>query len=226
MNKLRKKPPPSKLIPNSTNSRLVQPAEMSTPVALRQPITPPSQSRTMMFARASVDPSPHSAFPASTHSNIASTYAKSREQMTTSEQYWAARALTAETLLSANTTYQHELRMIAESEQTKRSQEIAALQQQHEQRHSKLERLAFLLLTWVIAMVAVLIYMLLKNHHVSVPLRWTTPLHFTIPVLSPFTSVVEHETSIVNARLLVIFALFVASTAYGCFRYWLNHHKR
>ncbi|CAL1710242.1 unnamed protein product [Somion occarium] len=208
MNKLRKKPPPSKLIPNSTNSRLVQPAEMSTPVALRQPITPPSQSRTMMFARASVDPSPHSAFPASTHSNIAST------------------ALTAETLLSANTTYQHELRMIAESEQTKRSQEIAALQQQHEQRHSKLERLAFLLLTWVIAMVAVLIYMLLKNHHVSVPLRWTTPLHFTIPVLSPFTSVVEHETSIVNARLLVIFALFVASTAYGCFRYWLNHHKR
>ncbi|KAK7680373.1 hypothetical protein QCA50_016613 [Cerrena zonata] len=216
MNKLRKKPPPRQ----NPDVQASPSNMMSTAVA----IGPAIQSRTMALARENLDITTVS--PSAKHSHLATTYTKSRQQMTTSEQYWAARALTAETMLTANAQYQLELRNLSESEQMKRSGEIAALQKQHEERHSKLERLAFLLLTWVMVMVAVIIYLVLKNHNVPVSSRFSTPLHFTIPVLSPFTSVVEQETSVVNARIIAVVSLFGAATVYGCFRYWISHQRR
>ncbi|KAI0078080.1 hypothetical protein K474DRAFT_1594822 [Panus rudis PR-1116 ss-1] len=151
---------------------------------------------------------------------------KTQRQMSAPEQYWAARAITAETLLSANASYSEELRTMTQVEQDKRAREIASLQKHHEDRHSKLERLAFLLLTWLIALVAVIVYLLIKERTVPSSSRWTTPLHFTVPVLSPFTSVVEHETSVVNARVVALMAAFGTLAVYGCFRYWLNHHGK
>lgn len=96
-------------------------------------------------------------------------------------------------------------------------------------------------------MVAVIIYLVLKNHNDPVHSRFSSPLHFTIPVLSPFTSVVsdcsliivhelridnvnssqvEQETSVINAPMLAVISLFGAATVYGCFRYWLTHQRR
>ncbi|KAI0634511.1 hypothetical protein C8Q77DRAFT_1112744 [Trametes polyzona] len=38
--------------------------------------------------------------------------------------------------------------------------------------------------------------------------RWLGPMHFTIPILSPFASVIEHETSAVNVQLVAVLVLF------------------
>lgn len=48
-----------------------------------------------------------------------------------------------------------------------------------------------LLMTWLLALVAILVYLLVRGHPPQVASRWMSPLHFTIPVLSPFTSVVS-----------------------------------
>ena len=113
MNKLRKKPPPRQNLKPDLQSSIVN--AMSTAAA----ITPALQSRTMALARTTIDVLPTSS--PSKHSNLATTYAKSRQQMTTSEQYWAARALTAETMLSASAHHQRELRSMTEVEQIKRT---------------------------------------------------------------------------------------------------------
>ncbi|KAI0649706.1 hypothetical protein C8Q79DRAFT_342421 [Trametes meyenii] len=46
------------------------------------------------------------------------------------------------------------------------------------------------------------------------PSRWSSPTHFTIPILSPFASVVEHESSLFNlsqvTALAVVGGIFVA----------------
>jgi len=48
-----------------------------------------------------------------------------------------------------------------------------------------------------------------------------TPAHFTIPILSPFTSVVEHETSVIGSKTLAVFAFVLAAFFYFVFRHWL-----
>ena len=52
-------------------------------------------------------------------------------------------------------------------------------------------------------MVVVIIYLVLKNHQTPAPSRFSTPLHFTIPVLSPFTSVVSDLESNLHISSLV-----------------------
>lgn len=113
MNKLRKKPPPRQ----NPDPQYPTASTMSTAVA----ISPAVQSRTMMFARANTDVSSLPSSSLLKNSNLATTYAKSKQQMTNSEQYWAARALTAETMLTANAQYQREIRNMSESERIKRS---------------------------------------------------------------------------------------------------------
>lgn len=122
MNKLRKKPPPRQN-PDVRGSTV---NTMSTALAI-SPAIQTIQSRTMALACANMDVSSMSSSPSAKHSHLATTYAKSRQQMTTSEQYWAARALTAETMLTAKAQYQLELRTLSESEQVKRSVRILSL---------------------------------------------------------------------------------------------------
>ncbi|OBZ76258.1 hypothetical protein A0H81_03020 [Grifola frondosa] len=121
------------------------------------------------------------------------------------------------------------LYQLSVAEQEKRSRELDALQRTHEYRHAKLERLVLLLLGCLVALAAAMLHSILRqNHHPHPPSpsRWTIPvMHFTIPVLSPFTSVIEHETSVINTRLITAlgFLLICACLGYACFRYWLGH---
>ncbi|KAH8080698.1 hypothetical protein BXZ70DRAFT_960056 [Cristinia sonorae] len=212
MNKLRKPPPP--------------------PLELAPKVQHGSPSRTMMFAQASTFSSPttitHRPPVHTVQRTVAVTTPHSQPTVTTQtrqEQYWAARALTAETLLSASTMYQEQLRVMTHAAEAKHSQEVAELNRQHETRHSKMERLAMLLMTWLLVMAAVLMYLLIRGHPPQVSSRWTSPLHFTIPVLSPFTSVTEHEVSTLSTRSVVILVLASSCLAYGCFTYWIRQRK-
>ncbi|KAI0786245.1 hypothetical protein C8Q75DRAFT_772918 [Abortiporus biennis] len=210
-NKLRKQPPAHR---NSS---------MSQPISAHQSAY---QSRTMMFAKETIPP------PVNLKRQLVNVTPQSVEtatptvppaSMTSTEQYWASRAWTAETLLTATATYHQELRSMTEAEKAKRAEEIAALQKQHEVKQSKLERLALLLLTWLISLVAVILYLVVRGHHSPLQQsKWTSPVHFTIPVLSPFTSVVEHEVSAFNARVLSVFAVMGTFLAYMCFRHWMR----
>ncbi|KZT64975.1 hypothetical protein DAEQUDRAFT_677633 [Daedalea quercina L-15889] len=144
---------------------------------------------------------------------------------TTAEQYWAARALTAETLLSAKLAHQNELMDLSSAEEEKRAREISLLQRRHEERNSRLEMLVILLLCCLVATVAAIVHSHSSARHAA-PTGWSIPTHFTIPILSPFTSVVEHETSAVSTRLLVASAAITAVLAYACFRYWIVHARK
>jgi uncharacterized membrane protein YidH (DUF202 family) len=69
------------------------------------------------------------------------------------------------------------------------------------------------------------------------------PAHFTIPIFSPFTSVVrtilflfsqlvfttrqvEHETSVIGSKTLAVFALILAGLAYFVFRHWFARRRQ
>lgn len=76
------------------------------------------ESRTMVLARAAATVTATAVGPA-----ISGTLPKiptTVKPVTPAEQYWAARALTAEALLSVKTTHQEEIRTLALAEETKR----------------------------------------------------------------------------------------------------------
>ncbi|KAF8262645.1 hypothetical protein EI94DRAFT_1743096 [Lactarius quietus] len=134
-------------------------------------------------------------------------------------RYWAARAVTAEVLLAERNKHAHELRGVINEEDAKRREEIAALHRANEARQKKME--------WAviccIAVLAVVLLCLLVIHTLAssrTPARGAT--HFTIPVLSPFTSVVEHETSAFGARTIVPGLMIVATLAWAVFRHWTS----
>ncbi|KAF7330015.1 hypothetical protein MKEN_00265500 [Mycena kentingensis (nom. inval.)] len=49
--------------------------------------------------------------------------------------------------------------------------------------------------------------------------------HFTIPILSPFTSVIEHETSVIGGTALAVFGLAAAALGYAMFRHWVGRAR-
>ncbi|KAI0725946.1 hypothetical protein C8Q72DRAFT_888088 [Fomitopsis betulina] len=182
----------------------------------------------MLYAQAALVPIKVTA----TQSNPASATVKATgglpphvKPTTAAEQYWAARALTAETLLSARLAHHGELLALSAEEEEKRAREIATVRRELDERNWKLEILVVLLLFCLVAIVAAIVH-----SHASVqraiPSRWSIPTHFTIPILSPFTSVVEHETSTFSTRLLVTSAAIFAVLVYACFRYWLTHARQ
>lgn len=76
------------------------------------------ESRTMALARvAAVAAAPSKPLPPV----VATPIPKTAKPVTPAEQYWAARALTAEALLSAKTRHHEEIRMLAVVEETKRT---------------------------------------------------------------------------------------------------------
>ncbi|KAF8178110.1 hypothetical protein K438DRAFT_1978075 [Mycena galopus ATCC 62051] len=139
---------------------------------------------------------------------------------TSAEQYWAARALTAETLLSARLEHHRELRSLSYVEETKRAVERAA----HDARHAKLEKLILALLAMLLLLVLALLHLTHKSASASTSPHHK-PAHFTIPILSPFTSVVEHETSVIGSKTLAVFALVFAGLAYFVFRHWMARRR-
>ncbi|KAF8068701.1 hypothetical protein FPV67DRAFT_1086313 [Lyophyllum atratum] len=124
------------------------------------------------------------------------------------EQYWAARALSAETILSTREVHKRELQDVVRAEEVKRVYEITIIAEQHKERHASLERLVTMLLGLVALLVALVIY--LATHYSRQSTIRATPSHFTIPILSPFTSVVEHETSVIGSKTIALILLVVA----------------
>ncbi|KAF7342074.1 hypothetical protein MVEN_01794700 [Mycena venus] len=152
---------------------------------------------------------------------LSETYKAALQPHTSSEQYWAARALTAETLLAARLEHHRELRSLSYAEETKRARERAA----HDARHAKLERLVLALLAMLVLFVLALLHLAHKSASAATSRQRKPPSHFTIPILSPFTSVVEHETSVIGSKTLAVFAFAFAGLAYFIFRHWLARRR-
>jgi len=139
-------------------------------------------------------------------------------------RYWAARAVTAEVLLAERNKHAHELRGVIHEEDAKRREEIAALHGAHEARQRKMEWMVIC----CIAVLAVVVLCLLVIHGSASSHTQTrhTASHFTIPVLSPFTSVVEHETSAWGARIIVPALMITATLSWGVFRHWISRKSQ
>ncbi|KAF9455672.1 hypothetical protein BDZ94DRAFT_1178921 [Collybia nuda] len=143
------------------------------------------------------------------------------------EQYWAARALTAEALLSAQEGHYHEIRNVASEEDAKRIREISMLMEQHKEKYAGLEKLVIALLAAICLLVALVIYLATHHtRHAAQRSRWSLPSHFTIPILSPFTSVVEHETSVIGSRTIIALFALTAGVAYLLIRHRMSHAPR
>lgn len=105
MNKLRK-PPHHAPSSSSPSKHLTQHGSVIPSSAV-------SESRTMMYARAPIVSPPSKKAMVTTVKSLTATSA--------SEQYWAARALTAETLLSARLAHQSEMAQAIETAEEKRA---------------------------------------------------------------------------------------------------------
>ncbi|KAI0088384.1 hypothetical protein BDY19DRAFT_994285 [Irpex rosettiformis] len=200
----------------------------------------PTKSRTMALAQtaARIVASPGSAaasghlasntsrYPVGAHisTHVQGTSTAITLPKTGKEQYWAERALTAETLLSAKVIHHKELKSVTSEADTKRAQEINLLRKAHEARESRLETVVIILLVLLLSIAAMFAYSLHTTAKVERS-RKSSNMHFTIPILSPFASVVEHETSVIGPKSLMAFAAISAICLYGCFRYWLTHRK-
>ncbi|KAF8531398.1 hypothetical protein JB92DRAFT_2851825 [Gautieria morchelliformis] len=141
------------------------------------------------------------------------------------EVYWAARALRSETLLAARTTHHHEVRKILSSAEVKRAREVAELKREHDARHSRLEAVALVLSLLLLLLAVAVLYLLARSssrQRTPEASRWGLPHHLTIPVLSPFTSVVESESAVIGARSLTVLSVVSGAVVYGLIRYRLN----
>ncbi|KAF9492686.1 hypothetical protein BDN71DRAFT_1451163 [Pleurotus eryngii] len=142
------------------------------------------------------------------------------------EAYWASRAFMAESALAAQTSRQGALQYLSYKQEIQSAKNLATLGSENDAKHAMLERVVSLLIGCVILLVSVVIYLAVSTHRrSSKQASWLTlPSHFTIPILSPFTSVVEHETSMLSSRTIAMLVLSSACLLYFMFRLWL--HRR
>ncbi|KIK06374.1 hypothetical protein K443DRAFT_674357 [Laccaria amethystina LaAM-08-1] len=159
---------------------------------LRKTSSPPTPT-TNLVARPLLSSSSTTAL--SKHSNLVPIPVEI-QPLTASEQYWATRALKAEALLSAQESHHREVRSLGFSQDVKRYRELAILAQQHKEKHASMEKLVMLLTATLALLVLLVIYLATHYTHHSLLLQqqhWLAglPSHFTIPILSPFTSVVR-----------------------------------
>ncbi|PFH48948.1 hypothetical protein AMATHDRAFT_64117 [Amanita thiersii Skay4041] len=141
--------------------------------------------------------------------------------------YWAARALHAEIMLSAREAHFREMKSEALNQAEKRRNELNTVTQEHRERHSSLERFVYVLVSIIIGLIFLVIYQMIlySRSNDSKRHRRSTPLHFTIPILSPFTSVVEHETSVINPKIIMLSVIVTGCLAYMIFRYWMSARR-
>lgn len=137
------------------------------------------------------------------------------EPRTAVAQYWAFRTMATETVFSQYARHQNELTQVRLAEEERRTKEIAALVHANEKRQHNLER-------FMMVLVMFLAYMVWRNS-VSSGLsseKRRSATHFTIPILSPFTSVVEHETGVLGTKAIVVLVLALFLVIWFAFRRW------
>ncbi|KAG1733325.1 hypothetical protein EDB19DRAFT_1896645 [Suillus lakei] len=219
MNKLRKPKPPAT---TSSLPSSIKTAGSNVNHSLVSVPSKPPMSRTMQIASTSLAVERTSApnttleYPKTTWYS-APAVAKPR---TFVEQYWAARALVAETVLTTRVQHQKEMAEVRLGEEEKRTNQIAALVRANEQRQSRLEKFVAVLVACFMLLFLALIYILLRDSPKS-----KGASHFTIPILSPFTSVVEHETGVISARSVSIFIVVLGILSYAIFRHWFSKKR-
>ncbi|TEB34296.1 hypothetical protein FA13DRAFT_1729807 [Coprinellus micaceus] len=111
------------------------------------------------------------------------------------------------------------------SQELKRARELEKLMEQHQEKHVYLEKLVMVLAGVILVLILVIIYLAthLTRHASKAQRHWLSlPSHFTIPILSPFTSVVEQETSVFSTRVIGIITVVLGVLAYFIFRHWFN----
>ncbi|TFK64239.1 hypothetical protein BDN72DRAFT_901721 [Pluteus cervinus] len=135
------------------------------------------------------------------------------QPQTPGEHYWAARALKAEAVLATHAAYRHELRNVASLEEEKRRKDMVMFSEHHRERHNALERIGWGLILCILAFGVIFAY---TSQRQPPPKGGWRPTHFTIPILSPFASVVENETSVIGSKTLI--ACFIA---FLCMVYFL-----
>ncbi|KAF8155534.1 hypothetical protein B0H34DRAFT_499275 [Crassisporium funariophilum] len=156
------------------------------------------------------------------------------QPLTVTEQYWAARALKAEALLEAQESHKKEVKSLGYAQDMKRERELSLLAKEHKEKHASLERLLVFLLILIALLVLLIIYLathytrhsLLMQHNQQQ--RWWSAIgasHFTIPILSPFTSVVEQETSVIGSKTIGTLAAISACLAYMVFKIWFANQS-
>ncbi|KAF5310714.1 hypothetical protein D9619_008159 [Psilocybe cf. subviscida] len=182
----------------------------------------PQTSKTMTLAT--------TGFAASVSAQVSQ--ASTPKPLTAGEQHWAARALRAEALLQVELQHKQEFRALGHDHDVKRERELASLAKEYKEKHVSMERLLIFLV--VLIGVLVLLIMYLATHYTRHSLlmqqkshdRWWSAIgasHFTIPILSPFTSVVEQETSVIGAKIIGSVAAIAACFGYFAFRHWLSN---
>ncbi|KAF9078379.1 hypothetical protein BDP27DRAFT_1309500 [Rhodocollybia butyracea] len=143
-----------------------------------------------------------------------------------SEQYWAVRALTAETLLTTKQKHHREVQSVTLVQESKRATDVAQIAKIYDDRLMKMERLLAILMGILFLFT---LFMLISHislaHKPSRAGRGSQWAHFTIPILSPFASVVEHEVSVIGSRTITSVCLIIAGLAYFLFRYWISRSK-
>ncbi|KAJ4490394.1 hypothetical protein J3R30DRAFT_3277116 [Lentinula aciculospora] len=179
----------------------------------------------MALASTSITTTSRNVFTATSSTNTDSSNLYPRSQ---SEQYWAVRALTAETLLSARKEHFEDLQTVTILQETKRVTEVAQLTKLYDERLVKLEKLLVILLGVLFILTFSVFFSHLASTHGGQKdsisrSQWA---HFTIPILSPFASVVEHEVSVVGSKTILGLCLIIASLAYVLLRHWKNGGQR
>ncbi|KAG6908944.1 hypothetical protein DXG01_002723 [Tephrocybe rancida] len=125
------------------------------------------------------------------------------------DEYWAKRAQAAEMQLQLALSASGDVQI----HHVRHENAHTALGKQDQERLVRLEWLVVILLGFIAMLITLVVY-LSASHN---PPR-NTPAHFTIPILSPFTSVVEHETSIIGSKTIALFLLIVAALSYLAIR--------
>jgi len=177
------------------------------------------ESRTMAFAR-SWQGEKH-LVAASQYDVEPSSFAAAVIPRTITEQYWAVRALVAEVKLSERARHYGEMVHLTREEEVRRHTTLDAAHRLHEARVARLEKIIGVLILAFVAVGVLLGYR--SSSPSSNKSAWP---HFTIPILSPFTSVVEHEVSAIGFRAIAIFIIVSGLVVYMLVRHRISARPR
>ncbi|KAF9553309.1 hypothetical protein CPC08DRAFT_645800 [Agrocybe pediades] len=153
------------------------------------------------------------------------------QPLTAKEQYWATRALRAEALLTAQEHHKKEVKNLEHVQEMRLQRELAMISKEYKEKQTMLEKLLAVLAAVVAILILVIIYLTIHYARHSTQIqhkqqeRWWAAIgasHFTIPILSPFTSVVEHDTSAIGSKVIATIATVTACLVYFIFRHWLS----
>ncbi|KAI5827077.1 hypothetical protein K523DRAFT_247603 [Schizophyllum commune Tattone D] len=140
------------------------------------------------------------------------------------EQYWTTRALAGESLHSVHLHYQEKLHQAVAEQEWKREREMATLAEKHKEEQRRKETFMLTLLVGTFITLLMTLHVAGRATQPPPPNKWLST-HFTIPILSPFASVVEHEASIVGTKVLSVCVLVFGAVAYASIRYWLSRPR-